>query len=88
MIAVAFWGPLRDPVRNVWVVQFGMIACAAIVPLAVICGPIRGIPPWWTLIDISFGVLGIIPLLVAYRLIRRLERESALPSPQADPTAA
>lgn len=28
VIAVAFWGPLRDPVRNVWVVKFGMIACA------------------------------------------------------------
>jgi hypothetical protein len=50
-----------------------MIACAAIVPLAVICGPIRGIPVWWTLIVISFGVVGIVPLLVAYRLIRRLE---------------
>ncbi|SCF41963.1 hypothetical protein [Micromonospora mirobrigensis] len=21
VLAVAFWGPLRDPVRNVWVVQ-------------------------------------------------------------------
>jgi hypothetical protein len=24
--AVAFAGPIRDPVRNKWVVQFGMIA--------------------------------------------------------------
>lgn len=83
MIAVAFWGPLRDPVRNVWVVQFGMVACAAIVPLAVICGPIRGIPPWWTLIDISFGVFGIIPLFFAYRLIRGLERDPAPPAAPA-----
>ena len=48
VIAVAFYGPYRDPVRNIWVVEFGMIACAGIVPLALICGPIRGIPFWWT----------------------------------------
>src|SRR5262245_40096653 len=67
VIAVAFIGPLRDPVRNVWIVQWGMINCAAIVPLALIAGPIRGIPGWWTAIDISFGVFGVVPLLVSYR---------------------
>src|SRR5512140_864938 len=43
-IAIAFIGPLRDPVRNIWVVQFGMIACALIVPWALIFGAIRDIP--------------------------------------------
>ncbi len=71
VIAVAFWGPIRDPVRNVWVVQFGLIACLAVVPLALIAGPLRGIPWWWQLFDISFGVFGAVPLLLAYRLIRR-----------------
>jgi hypothetical protein len=74
MIAVAFIGPLRDPVRNIWVVQFGMIACACVIPLAAIAGPIRGIPLGWELLDMSFGVVGIIPLIIVYRLIRRLER--------------
>jgi hypothetical protein len=78
VIAVAFVGPLRDPVRNIWVIEFGMIACVAIVPLALIAGPIRGIPWGWQLIDMSFGVFGIIPLIVVHRLIRRLER-SAVP---------
>ncbi|WP_299533279.1 hypothetical protein [uncultured Streptomyces sp.] len=73
VIAVAFYGPYRDPVRNVWVVEFGMIACAGIVPLALICGPLRDIPFWWTVIDMSFGVFGVIPLLVVRRLIKRLE---------------
>jgi hypothetical protein len=36
--------------------------------------PRRGIPPFWTLIDISFGVVGVVPLLLAYRHIRVLER--------------
>ncbi|MFH0519095.1 hypothetical protein ACHBTE_18240 [Streptomyces sp. M41] len=77
VIAVAFYGPYRDPVRNIWVVEFGMIACAGIVPLALICGPIRGIPFWWTLIDISFGVFGVIPLHVVRKKIKRLEALTA-----------
>ncbi|RPF21362.1 hypothetical protein [Myceligenerans xiligouense] len=72
VIAVAFWGPLRDPVRNVWVVDFGLIACAGVIPLALICAPIREIPWGWTLIDMSFGVFGAIPLLLVRRMIGRL----------------
>ncbi|MEU2872432.1 hypothetical protein ABZ769_24995 [Streptomyces olivoreticuli] len=73
VIAIAFYGPYRDPVRNIWVIEFGMIACAAIVPLALICGPIRGIPFNWQLIDMSFGLFGVIPLLIVRRMIKRLE---------------
>jgi hypothetical protein len=72
VIAVAFVGPLRDPVRNVWVVEFGMLACLGIVPLALIAGPVRGIPFFWTCVDLSFGVLGLVPLVLAYRHIRVL----------------
>ena len=75
VIAVAFIGPLREPVRNIWVIQFGIIACAGIIPLALIAGSVRGIPLGWQLIDMSFGVIGAIPLVIVYRLIRRLERE-------------
>ena len=75
MIAIAFIGPLVDPVRNIWVVQFGIIACVCVIPLAAIAGPIRGIPLGWELIDMSFGVVGLVPLIIVYRLIRRLERE-------------
>ena len=73
VIAVAFYGPYRDPVRNVWVVEFGMIACAGVIPLALLCGPVRGIPLWWTLIDMSFGVFGVVPLYVVRKKIKRLE---------------
>jgi len=83
VIAIAFWGPLKDPVRNVWVVQFGMIACIAVVPLALIAGPIRGIPWGWQLIDISFGVFGIVPLLFAYANIRKLAGEVPSSTPAA-----
>jgi hypothetical protein len=76
-IAVAFIGPLVDPVRNKWVIRFGLIACAGVIPLALIAGAVRGIPVGWRLIDCSFGVFGSIPLLVCRREIRRLEREAA-----------
>lgn len=72
MIAVAFLGPLRDPVKNLWVVEFGMIACALIVPTALIFGALRGIPPFWQVLDCSFGVLGIVPLYIVRRDTRRL----------------
>lgn len=73
VIATVFIGPLKDPVRNIWVIQFGMIACVMIFPLALIAGPIRNIPFYWQLIDCSFGVLGIIPLYITYKLIKQLE---------------
>jgi hypothetical protein len=73
VIAVAFIGPLRDPVRNIWILQFGMIACVMVPPLAFIAGPIRGIPFYWQLIDSSFGLIGFIPLYVCYKNILKLE---------------
>jgi hypothetical protein len=73
VIAVAFYGPFRDPVRNIWVIEFGVIACAGIIPLALICGQIQGIPFYWQLVDMSFGVFGAIPLLIVRRMIKRLE---------------
>lgn len=72
-IAVAFIGPLVDPVRNKWVITFGLIACAGVIPLALIAGQVRGIPFTWRLVDCSFGVLGSVPLLVCRRLIAAME---------------
>ncbi|WP_030798056.1 hypothetical protein [Streptomyces sp. NRRL S-337] len=85
VIAVAFYGPYRDPVRNIWVIEFGMIACAGIVPLALICGPVRGIPFWWSVLDMSFGVFGVLPLLLVRRLIKRLERFDRAPGAEPVP---
>ena len=73
VLAIAFLGPLRDPVRNNWVLQFGVIACVSVVLLALMAGPIRGIPLFWRLIDCSFGVFGAIPLLICLRLVNRLQ---------------
>ncbi|BAJ27414.1 MULTISPECIES: hypothetical protein [Kitasatospora] len=78
VIAAAFWGPLRDPVRNVWVVRWAMLACGGVIPLALICGPLRGIPLFWQFVDMSFGVVGVVPLLIVHRMIRTLEWQQAV----------
>ena len=70
VIALVFIGPLRDPIRNVWVIQFGMLACVLVIPAALIFGTLRSLPFLWQLLDCSFGVIGIIPVLLAYRLVR------------------
>ena len=75
VIAVAFIGPLRDPLKNLWVIEFGMIACILIIPWAIIFGAIRGIPAFWTLIDISFGAFGFIPLWLVRRDILSVTKE-------------
>ena len=75
VIAVVFWGPIKDPIKNKWVIEFGMIACIMVFALAFIAGHIRGIPWFWQLIDCSFGLFGIIPLIICHNLITKLEKE-------------
>ena len=72
VIALFFIGVWRDPVRNVFILHAGLIACAGVIPLAMICGAIRGIPFYWRLMDCSFGIFGAIPLWWTLRLTRRL----------------
>ena len=74
ILAILFIGPLKDPVKNIWVIEFGMIACALIVPFAFIAGHFRQIPLGWRLIDCSFGVIGIIPLIICKHRIEKLEK--------------
>lgn len=77
MIAVAFVGPWFAPARNRWVIDWGLVACAAVIPWALVFGALRGIPLPWRLLDCSFGVLGAIPLLLVRRDVRRLMRLDA-----------
>lgn len=81
VIAVAFFGALRHPVRNRWLFDFGLIACAMVIPYALIFGAVRGIPLWWRLIDCSFGVLGAIPLYLCRIYALRLEVRTSSGAP-------
>ncbi len=74
MIALVFIGAWRDPVRNRWLFDFGLIACVLVIPFALVFGGWRGIPLWWRLIDSSFGVFGFIPLWFCRRWTLELEK--------------
>jgi hypothetical protein len=72
ILAILFIGPYRNPIKNIWVIQFGLIACVLIFPLAFVAGPFRGIPIGWRLIDCSFGAFGFLPLWVCYCKTKQL----------------
>jgi hypothetical protein len=76
VIAIAFIGALRDPVRNRWIFDFGLIACALVIPYALVFGGLRGIPFWWRLTDCSFGVFGFVPLWFCRKWAKELEQRS------------
>jgi len=73
VLAILFAGAIRDPVRNVWVVQCGLIMCVLIPVLAGICIPIRGLPLRWFWIDFAFAPAAGVPLWIALRDIKRAE---------------
>jgi hypothetical protein len=75
VLAILFIGPWRDPVRNIWVIEFGIIACIGVIPLALICGPLRSIPFGWTCIDCSFGIIAIVPLWICRQAVKKWVHE-------------
>jgi hypothetical protein len=74
VLAIAFIGPYKDPVKNKWVIEFGAIACLLIIPFALLVGYLRGIPFWWRLIDCAFGIIGLVPLGICYNKITEIEK--------------
>jgi hypothetical protein len=77
VIGIAFIGPVKDPVRNIWVIEFGIISCMAVFPLALIAGAVREIPFFWRLIDCSFGLFGGLFLWRIRKMVKELEGELA-----------
>jgi len=75
VIAIAFIGAWRDPVRNRWLFDFGLIACGLVIPYALVLGGWRGIPLWWRLMDCAFGVFGFIPLWFCRKWTGELEQQ-------------
>jgi hypothetical protein len=92
-IAIFFIGAYRDPARNIWIFQAGMICCALVPIVAFVCGSIREIPIFWRLIDSSFGVFGFIPLWFCYKYTLKLkpatveQERSPLPESESSKTS-
>jgi len=72
VLAILFIGPYKDPIKNIWVIQFGLIACLLVIPFAFVAGHFRGIPIGWRLIDCSFGVVGFALLWIIYSKTKTL----------------
>ncbi len=77
VIAIAFVGALRHPLRNAWLFTFGIIASVLVLPWALIMGEVRGIPIYWRLIDCSFGLAGLVLCWLCQRWTRELEQRHA-----------
>ena len=73
ILAILFIGPFCDPVKNIWVLQFGLIACILVFPWSFIAGSFRGIPLGWRLIDCSFGLFGFLFLWICYTKTKKLK---------------
>jgi len=78
MFALLFIGAIRDPLKNLWTIQFGMIAAALVIPGAFVFGTVRGLPVMHYFIDASFGIGAIIPFYIALREAKKISR---LPEP-------
>ena len=82
VIAIAFYGAVRDPVKNSWLYDFGLVACLLVIPWALVFGAIRGIPFFWRLIDCSFGIFGLVPISLCRKWVKQL---ADLPDAKEEP---
>lgn len=76
VIALFFIHPILHPEQSRPNLVVGMVACVAVIPLAFVCGGIRGIPVYWRLIDCSFGMFGTIPLWYCLKWNRRIVEDA------------
>ncbi len=73
-IAVFFIRPLFKPLESDWVLQCGLVCCAAVIPLALVAGQVRGIPVYWRFSDALFGIIGAVPLWYCLTLTRQMRK--------------
>lgn len=72
VIALFIAGAVKDPVKNIWIINAALLSCIIMLPFAYLSGCIRGIPTFLTTVDASFAILGIIPLLIAKYYIKAI----------------
>lgn len=73
VIAFFFIGPYRRPETARENLRCGIAACIAVIPFAMIAGQVREIPMYWRLVDCSFGVIGVLPLVYCLKLLPALK---------------
>ncbi len=81
IISIPFIMAVRDPLRHSWVITYGIAACVAVLPFAILFGAIRGIPLFWRGVDTLFGIGGLLVLLVLRRQLHSIQQAES-PAPQ------
>ena len=74
LIAIAFIGPLKDPIKNEWIISWGMIASILSALMAFGWERLRGIPLWWSCIDAAIAIAAFILLWFCSRWIQQLKK--------------
>lgn len=74
-IALAFLGPIRQPLEHYWVVEWAILVCLICVPAILFFGYIREMPLFWSLIDSVFPLIALVPLCIAFKDIRSLRNQ-------------
>ena len=77
LIALAFFGPLRDPIKNQWVVQWGMIASGLTIVMALVAEPFRDIPFFWSMVDAIIGLGAFVILWTCNKWIEALKAKES-----------
>ncbi len=72
IISIPFLMAVRDPLKQSWVMPYGISACIAVLPFALLFGALRGIPLFWRGVDTLFGVGGLVVLLILRRQLKAL----------------
>ena len=73
--AAFFIRPMFKPLDSDWVLKTGLCICAAVIPVALIAGQVRGVPFAWRLVDCSFGVFGSLPLFYCLHITAQMRGE-------------
>ena len=77
IIAIAFIGPLRDPIKNQWVIQWGMIVAALSILMAFGWERMRDIPIWWSFVDAGISYIAFTVLWLCNKWIGKLKSISS-----------
>jgi hypothetical protein len=77
IISIPFLMAVRDTRQIPWVINYGIFACLAVLPFAIVFGALRGIPLFWRMVDTLFGIGGLAVLLVLRRQFRATSAQPA-----------
>lgn len=77
IIAIPFIMAIRDTRQIPWVINYGIFACLAVLPFAIVFGAIRDIPLFWRGVDTLFGIGGLVVLFILRRQFTALSSSQA-----------